>query len=117
MEKKEKQYSLLLKDKEEKKIVSKKYTKAWSYAREAASYLKENYSVNDVYIFGSLVDKKRFTINSDIDLAVTGLAPNNYYAAVGAVTKIILDYKVDLVDLNDCQEYLKEAILREGVKI
>lgn len=68
-------------------------------------------------VFGSLVDRSRFNRWSDIDLAVLGIPAARFYAAVGAVTRLITDFKVDLVDIDDCKESISKAIIREGVEI
>jgi uncharacterized protein len=42
-------------------------------AAKASAYLKDNYFVKRVFLFGSLVDQEFFHAHSDIDIAVDGL--------------------------------------------
>ena len=61
------------------------------------------------------MDHSSFTRWSDVDIAVWGVPPERFYAAVAAVTGLHADIPVDLVDAEQCSEDLKEAIEREGV--
>jgi predicted nucleotidyltransferase len=65
--------------------------------REAARLLKAA-GARDVYVFGSALSSNRRD-DSDIDLAVSGLAPERYFAALGDVADA-LHKPVDLVDLD-----------------
>jgi len=68
-------------------------------------------------------DRKAFlcqryiSARSDIDLAVSGIPAEKIYAAVGAVTGAVRDFKVDVLDLDDCKAYFKKTIEREGIEI
>jgi predicted nucleotidyltransferase len=108
---------LFVNDKSNSKQKQQKYEKAWREAKKAAKILKEDYGAKEVFVFGSLTDKSRFHINSDIDLAETGIPDEKFYAAVGALIRLVKNFKVDLVDANDCKETLKKAIRKEGIKI
>lgn len=74
----------------------------------AAVALKEC-GAREVYIIGSVVSG-RLRDNSDIDLAVSGLAPHLFFRAMGMATEA-LGRTVDLIDLDDASPftvYLKE---------
>jgi predicted nucleotidyltransferase len=60
---------------------------------------------------------KRGSLWFDIDLAVWGLPENRFYAAVGAITCLTSNFKIDLVDATDCRESLKKSIELEGVEM
>ncbi len=93
------------------------YEKAWSIAKEAATVLKHDFRARKVAVFGSLTDPSAFTPWSDIDIAVWGVPEDRFFAAVGAVTGLTLDFKIDLVDATDCRESLKKSIEFEGIEI
>ena len=57
-------------------------------AREAAEILRNEFGAKKVILFGSLAQRGRFTLWSDIDLAVQGIPPSRFFEAVGAVTGI-----------------------------
>jgi len=62
-------------------------------------YLKENFPITKIILFGSLV-KGKFHETSDIDLAVAGIPPENYFQALGKVN-LISDRWIDLKPIED----------------
>lgn len=97
--------------------LNNRYAAAWELARQAANLLKESYGAKKVAVFGSLVDRSRFTPWSDVDLAAWGIPDHRFYAAVAGVTGISRDFKVDLVDAAECKDSLRKAIESEGIEI
>jgi predicted nucleotidyltransferase len=91
--------------------------RAWDVARTAADLLRERFGANQVVVFGSLAHDEGFTRWSDIDLAVWGISPDAFFRAVAAVTGLSTEFKVDLVDPQDCRPALRRAIEREGVAV
>ncbi len=96
--------------------IRERYEEAWNVAKEAAALLKNDFMASKVAVFGSLTDLSAFTLWSDIDLAVWGVPESRFYAAVGAVTDLTSDFKIDLVDATDCRESLKKSIEFEGIE-
>lgn len=94
-----------------------RYQKAWELAKEAASILKENFNAKKVVVFGSLTRRSWFNQWSDIDLAVWGIPDHRFYAAVGLVTGLSKEFKIDLVDAKSCSNSLRRAIKNEGIEI
>jgi predicted nucleotidyltransferase len=75
--------------------------------RKATKVLK-SFGATDVYLFGSIA-KGTNTKYSDMDLAVTGIAPENFYKAMGD-TFGVLKREIDIIDLDENTpfvEYLK----------
>lgn len=97
--------------------LTKRYQEAWELAKRAALLLKESFGAKNVFVFGSLVKNSWFTRWSDVDLATWGIPPDRFYAAVGAVTGLTTDFKVDLVDAKACRDSLRKAIEAEGIEI
>ena len=93
------------------------YEIAWEEAKKAGALLKKEFGASKVIVFGSLTDSSMFDANSDIDLAATGIPDEKFYAAVGAITSLITAFKVDLVDLDDCRDYMKKEIKKVGIEI
>jgi len=81
-----------------------------------ASELKSRFSASKVMLFGSLA-RGDFHRWSDIDLAVWGISPSDYYRAVAFASGFSDLFKVDLVDVEDCSESLCQHIQREGIEI
>jgi predicted nucleotidyltransferase len=53
---------------------------------------------SEIFLFGSLVEK-RASASSDLDLAVRGCPPGNFFRVLGNLI-MELDHPVDLVDLD-----------------
>ena len=91
--------------------------RAWEVARTAAELLRERFGATRVVVFGSLAHDEWFTRWSDIDLAAWGIPPDAFFRAVAVVTGLSAEFKVDLVDPEDCRPDVHQAIDREGVAI
>lgn len=93
--------------------------RAWQVAKDVATLLKARYRAKRVVVFGSLVRESVFTPWSDIDLAVWGLSPEDYFDAVGEAMERGLDegVSVDVVDMGTSPPSLREVIEREGVEL
>lgn len=93
---------------------------AFSIACSLGKFLVEKYNVDRVYLFGSLAlhlkGLKRFQSTSDIDLAVEGLPKDKYFHILAEINRLS-EFKVDIVDLEDCPKVLKDSILKNGIII
>jgi predicted nucleotidyltransferase len=100
-------------------VVADRRERAWKVARAAAELLKTRYGANQVVVFGSLAKKTLFTPWSDIDLAVWGIAPEEYYSAAGDAMDIGLDssIKVDIVDTKDCSPEFLAVVDQYGIEL
>jgi predicted nucleotidyltransferase len=85
-------------------------------ARRAARILAERYSVTRVTLFGSLAWPRAFRSDSDIDLAVEGLAPEHFFRADAELAREIA-FPIDLKLLSDCPPGLRERIELEGIAL
>lgn len=90
---------------------------AWQLARQAARLLKDEYAVQRVAVFGSLVQPGRFTPWSDVDLAAWGLTAENWLKAIGAVARLSNEIELNLVDVACCSPELLAVVEREGVTL
>jgi predicted nucleotidyltransferase len=86
--------------------------------RRLASRLAEvcwSYGATRVILFGSAA---RGATRSDggLDIAVAGVSPERFFALYG---RLLAEspVSVDLVDLDDCPEALRESVEREGVPL
>jgi len=83
-------------------------------ATECAKLLEEQFDATQVIPFGSVRDPQAWHENSDIDLAVSGLAPNQFFAAWAALqAQLPSSVKIDLVDLNNIQLEMYDRIVAE----
>lgn len=74
--------------------------------------LVSRYGVRKVWLFGSLVAGHP-TEESDVDLAVEGLANDAYFMALSDLMAVFRG-PVDLVRMEDASESLRERVLSEG---
>jgi len=85
--------------------------------REVAAVLRTRFGARRVVLFGSLAHAVWFARDSDIDLAVEGVAPRLYWEAWRVVEASIPDRPVDLVELETAGEGLRRAIDRYGLDV
>ena len=71
---------------------------------EAAISMLKSEGCSSIYLFGSLVTGD-YHENSDIDLGVTGLAPNLYFRTCSKLSNILKN-QFDLVDFDLNPEFL-----------
>ena len=100
---------------EAERALALRRARAGEVAHLAAVLLKEQFGATQVFIFGSTVHGFWFTATSDIDIAASGLASDDYFTAVARLQDLSPEFKVDLVDLERCKLALRDAVLREGV--
>jgi predicted nucleotidyltransferase len=81
----------------------------------AAALALRGHGARRVLLFGSMTTG-RATEASDVDLAVEGLAPERYFAALADVMAIVAG-PVDLVRLEEAPESLIARIGAEGVEL
>jgi predicted nucleotidyltransferase len=84
---------------------------------KAAAALRSRFAVRRVVVFGSLAHAAWLIPDSDVDLAVEGLAPKDYWQAWRMVEEIIGDRPVDLVEIGSARESLRQAIERNGIDL
>lgn len=68
-------------------------------ADQAAALLKSRFNARKVALFGSLLNIDRMHPRSDIDLAVCGLDPKQYYQAVAALLDLS-DFAIDSIEVE-----------------
>ncbi len=81
-------------------------------AERIAAMLRRTFGATRVILFGSLVTG-RFTADSDIDLAVDGLAPADYFPALAEAGKLT-EFPVDLKPLGELFPHVRDRVLATG---
>jgi uncharacterized protein len=85
-------------------------------AQEAAEILKQEFNAEKVVLFGSMLSFERIHERSDVDLAVWGLEPQQYYRAVGKLQGLHRDMPVDLIEAESASpRLLREIAASEAV--
>lgn len=91
--------------------------RAWQTVYRIALILYEEFGATQVAVFGSLAEKDAFSKWSDIDIAVWGIADDEYFLAVSKAMDISGLFKVDLVDFENCKGLFRERIKRQLIPI
>jgi len=87
---------------------------ALASARACAELLKSRFGATRVILFGSLVGQGPWHDRSDIDLAVEGLVPADYFRALSTCWELLPQgINLDLVPLEDARPELRARILGE----
>ncbi len=106
------------KTEKKKKEEQEKRTEAIRKAREVALFLKKSYEVEEVYLFGSLAWRKRFTPHSDIDLYIKSFPKDkSYWEALAKSERIATPFPVSLVLAETARPKMREKIEKEGIML
>ncbi|MCX7838936.1 MAG: nucleotidyltransferase domain-containing protein [Anaerolineae bacterium] len=90
--------------------------RAMRQARRAARVLKREFGATRVVLFGSLAHRLWFTRWSDIDLAVWGITPEQFYRAASRVAEAS-SFKIDIVDPTTCHPLVQQEIVEDGIEL
>ena len=95
-----------------------KRTEAHHKAKKIADYLKSSYSVKEVYLFGSLAWRSKFTDHSDIDIYVKGFPKDkSFWTALAESERIAAPYPLSIVLDESATQSLKDKVETGGIKI
>ncbi|HQY90443.1 nucleotidyltransferase domain-containing protein [Caldilinea sp.] len=84
-------------------------------AEQIATMLRNRFGAQRVLLFGSLA-QGRFAATSDLDLAVAGISPADFFPALAQAGKLS-DFPIDLKPLEALAPHFLEEVLRTGVDI
>ena len=85
--------------------------------REAAEVLKTRFHAQRVILFGSFAHEAWFMPDSDVDIAVEGLAQTDYFRAWRIAEEVIGERPVDIIEMETASQSLLDAIKRHGVEL
>jgi len=77
----------------------------------AIGEISKEFDVEKVFLFGSCLESAE--IAHDIDIAVEGIKPKDFFKYYGRISMAV-DDEVDLVDLKDVREHFQKRILSKG---
>jgi len=86
--------------------------KARADLSRVVNVLTRCYPIQRVILFGSLA-RGRFAPGSDIDLAVEGLPPGDFFTALAEANRLTR-FWVDLKPLEELQPHFRERVLATG---
>ena len=89
----------------------------WRAARRVAALLRTEFGARRVALFGSVARGDRLGPRSDLDMAVWGVAADEYFRAVGEAQAAAAGPSVDLVRVEQCPSSLCATIQTDGVDL
>ncbi len=89
--------------------------RAEQVAVAAAQALKEQYAATRVVLYGSVAHGYGFHAESDIDLAVEGIAPAQFWKAWASLDPIDPAFEINLVAVEEATPRLLVVLETEGV--
>jgi uncharacterized protein len=72
----------------------------------------DGYGIYQAYVFGSLVYPGKFTENSDVDVAIGEVAPEDFFDIISLLSTA-LSREVDLLEIKKC--HFAHRIRQQGV--
>ena len=91
--------------------------RAWQTAYRVAALLYDEFGATRVAVFGSLAEREWFSARSDIDIAVWGLPTRAYFRAVSETVGFSSEFKIDLIDFENCKGRFRERIQSQIIGI
>ena len=89
--------------------------KAFAFAEAVAERLKNGFQCEEVYLIGSLA-RREFNEDSDIDLVVKGLKPEDFFRAAGEFL-LSGEFPVDLIPYEEAGALIRDCVESEGVRL
>ena len=97
------------------KTLETRQKNALRIAQKCITFLKEEYGAKEVILFGSLRGDSPWHWDSDVDLAVKGLSPQELSEAYGKIENFAPNWlKIDLISLEEVTPKLRSRILQES---
>ena len=91
--------------------------RAWETAHRVATVLYQDYGAANVAVFGSLVERGRFTKRSDIDIAVWGLSYEKCLEALWETEDLSTEFEIDFIDFESSNTLFRKRILDQAIPI
>ncbi|MFQ3619050.1 MAG: nucleotidyltransferase domain-containing protein [Cyanobacteriota bacterium] len=88
-----------------------------SVAQQAAKTLRQDFHAQRVVLFGSMRSPEKVHERSDVDLAVWGLHPRDYFRAVGKLLAIDPDMPIDVIEAESASPRMLAEIAATGVDL
>ncbi|HHV97010.1 MAG TPA: nucleotidyltransferase domain-containing protein [Clostridiaceae bacterium] len=96
--------------------MQKRMNEAFCCAKKVAYFLKENYGVDKVYLYGSLAKGEYFDKLSDIDLYITGWKnEKQYWSMLAEAQSLSRPYPISIVTEREALPSLKQIVEKEGI--
>ena len=96
----------------------KKSFELWKQATKDShkilTMLIEKYDPLRIYQWGSLLDRKKFTSKSDIDIAVEGIESTEAFFSMYKYAEKITNFSLDLIEIEKIEPEFRKIIMSKG---
>ncbi len=89
---------------------------AWADVWQVAQLLRSEFGATEIIVFGSLLKGKAFDAESDIDLAVAGILPGDYFTAMAAANRLSHQW-IDLKPIESLDPHFLQKVIKTGRSI
>lgn len=111
------QRSARLREERRRHALAERRQRAQRVAQTAAKILKERFGASRVVLFGSVAHGQGFHAESDIDLAVEGIAMADFWRAWAALDAVDPSFEINLIAIDEAKPSLRAVIETEGVDL
>lgn len=91
-----------------------RFQEAWRDFESIVSYIVAEHSPKRVWQWGSLLDRKRFSDNSDLVIAIEGLESATELFQIVARAEELTDFPIDIVEMEKIAPEYRALIMRKG---
>jgi uncharacterized protein len=92
------------------RLLQSRKRRASQIAKRLVGILRKKYGATRIVLVGSCAQPERFGFHSDIDLAVSGIPSNKFFAAAGASLLAAGEFDVDLIPIEDANKRMLKTI-------
>lgn len=82
-----------------------------------ARWIKKEFPLATVYIFGSVLRPDLIHPGSDIDIVIKGLTDADYRTLIKVVSDKYSSLKVDIRKFEEFDSYMKQKIIKKGYRV
>jgi len=91
-----------------------RFRAAWSDFDRIVSYIVAEHRPKGIWQWGSLLDRRKFSDISDLDIAIEGLGSASELFQIVARAEELTDFPLDIVELEKIAPEFRELIKRKG---
>ena len=91
-----------------------RFRAAWSDFDRIVSYIVAEHRPKGIWQWGSLLDRRKFSDISDLDIAIEGLGSASELFQIVARAEELTDFPLDIVELEKIAPEFRELVKRKG---
>ena len=91
-----------------------RFRAAWRDFDRIVSYIAAEHRPKGIWQWGSLLDRRKFSDISDLDIAIEGLGSASELFQIVARAEELTDFPLDIVELEKIAPEFRELVKRKG---